>query len=345
MAKSSSFFGLRKGSTKTLTFQVLNGKQITKDRVYTTTNPKTTGQMSQRACFATVTSAYRALSEICDHSFESASGKVTNQSEFVKRNVEIMRTRQGSFNPYGWKHAVPNPLVISDGTLSLSGKFKQNEFPEPNSVTIDGVSRLFIAQSVEGWDSLFSLTNDEFAKCTWKQFADLTGMKAGDQLTVLQLMADFNESYDLNTLGSIYGGIIYSSTLHLCRVIIPTTSEGLAKPAFAAITDEVGNFRFANYDSSSESVDSCIIDREQKKMGLLCPLGTSPKEATVYGGALIRSDYQNGKWRRSPAVLASYDGHYVDSMAMEYVLPTWNPTSEMYLNAASTRSMPTVWKK
>lgn len=33
MAKSSTYFGLRRGSTKSLTFSVADGKQITKDRV------------------------------------------------------------------------------------------------------------------------------------------------------------------------------------------------------------------------------------------------------------------------------------------------------------------------
>ena len=57
MAKSPSFFGLRTGSTKTLTFQILNGKQITKDRVYNVRNPQTSSQMIQRVVFATVTKA------------------------------------------------------------------------------------------------------------------------------------------------------------------------------------------------------------------------------------------------------------------------------------------------
>ena len=34
MAKSKSFFGLRKGSTKSHTYSTLDGQQITKDRVY-----------------------------------------------------------------------------------------------------------------------------------------------------------------------------------------------------------------------------------------------------------------------------------------------------------------------
>lgn len=48
MAKSNSFFGLRRGSTKSLTFQILNGKQITKDRVTSVRNPKSNGQIMQR---------------------------------------------------------------------------------------------------------------------------------------------------------------------------------------------------------------------------------------------------------------------------------------------------------
>jgi outer membrane protein assembly factor BamA len=48
MAQSKSFFGLRRGSTKSLTFQVFEGKQVTKDRVYNVKNPQTDGQILQR---------------------------------------------------------------------------------------------------------------------------------------------------------------------------------------------------------------------------------------------------------------------------------------------------------
>lgn len=59
MAKSSSFFGLRRGSTKSLTFSVLNGKQITKDRVTSVRNPKSNGQIMQRMKMSAVNVIYR----------------------------------------------------------------------------------------------------------------------------------------------------------------------------------------------------------------------------------------------------------------------------------------------
>ena len=70
MAKSKSFFGLRTGSTKSLTFQVYRGQQITKDRVYRVSNPRTEGQMAQRALIPIVAAARSALKGLVDHSFE-----------------------------------------------------------------------------------------------------------------------------------------------------------------------------------------------------------------------------------------------------------------------------------
>lgn len=54
MAKSKGFFALRKGSTKSLTYSVLDGMQITKDRVYDVKNPRTESQMRQRMLMTTV---------------------------------------------------------------------------------------------------------------------------------------------------------------------------------------------------------------------------------------------------------------------------------------------------
>lgn len=63
MAQSKSFFGLRAGSTKSLTFSVYRGKQITKDRVYMVRNPKTTAQRLQRMKLAAASVLYRYFKE------------------------------------------------------------------------------------------------------------------------------------------------------------------------------------------------------------------------------------------------------------------------------------------
>ena len=71
MAKSKSFFGLRRGSTRSLTFSVLSGKQITKDRVSAVKNPKSEAQAMQRMRFALLSVNLAAYRPILERSVES----------------------------------------------------------------------------------------------------------------------------------------------------------------------------------------------------------------------------------------------------------------------------------
>ena len=92
MAKSKGFFGLRSGSTKNFTFSELNGQQITKERVYKVKNPRTLQQMRQRMVMATVSAAYSYLKEICDHSFEGFGVGSPCMSEFMRLNLDALKT-------------------------------------------------------------------------------------------------------------------------------------------------------------------------------------------------------------------------------------------------------------
>lgn len=115
MAKSRSFFGQRRGSTKSLTFQVVNGQQITKDRVSKVSNPKTQKQQYQRAIMATVMAAYSEMKEIMDHSFQGKKKGSENQREFMSRNLVAMRN---AFAQY----AVDNPLEANQEFFSVGPK-------------------------------------------------------------------------------------------------------------------------------------------------------------------------------------------------------------------------------
>lgn len=124
MAKSQSFFGLRRGSTKTLTFQVNNGKQITKDRVYEVKNPRTQAQMEQRMVMATASAAYAQMKQIVDHSFEGITYGQMNMSEFIRVNAKKLRDNLGAansvmcFNKYQDRNLVPGAYIMSSGSAS-----------------------------------------------------------------------------------------------------------------------------------------------------------------------------------------------------------------------------------
>lgn len=119
MAQSKSFFGLRKGSTKSLTFQVLNGKQITKDRVFNVKNPQTISQMNQRALMATTIRAYSSLKTICDHSFEDFEVGAKTMSEFIKLNLNRLKLFVPNINVTEYKSQVyvNNNYIVSRGTI------------------------------------------------------------------------------------------------------------------------------------------------------------------------------------------------------------------------------------
>lgn len=124
MAKSKGFFGLRSGSTKNFTFSELNGQQITKERVYKVKNPRTLQQMRQRMVMATASAAYSYLKEICDHSFEGFGVGSPCMSEFMRLNIDALKTKAQNdaavvaFNAYQDKNINPVPFIVAKGSLN-----------------------------------------------------------------------------------------------------------------------------------------------------------------------------------------------------------------------------------
>lgn len=122
MAQSKGFFGLRKGSTKSLTFSTLDGKQITKDRVYDVKNPRTENQMRQRMLMTTVGAAYKMLKSIANHSFEGYSSGMQCMRQFNSRNLNRFKqaaAAKGSvaFNEYKDGDINPLPFILASGSL------------------------------------------------------------------------------------------------------------------------------------------------------------------------------------------------------------------------------------
>lgn len=124
MAKSKSFFGLRRGSTKSLTFSVLNGQQVTKDRVYGGKNPRSLAQMIQRMCLATSSAAYAQMKQIVDHSFEGISYGANTMAEFIKVNTKLIKSNYElagddfAYNPYGDRGLKVGAYQMSKGTAT-----------------------------------------------------------------------------------------------------------------------------------------------------------------------------------------------------------------------------------
>lgn len=124
MAKSNSFFGLRSGSTKSLTFAVNDGMQITKDRVTQVKNPRSKAQMAQRCLLKTMSLAYAGMKSILDHSFEGIPYGARSMRHFQSINFNLIKAARFAtaktigYAKYG--DSTPNlgQYVIAQGSLS-----------------------------------------------------------------------------------------------------------------------------------------------------------------------------------------------------------------------------------
>ena len=125
MAKSSSFFGLRKGSTKAHTFSVYRGEQVTKDRVTDITNPQTSKQMERRVKMPLVAATRSALAGIVDHSFEGVEYGYKSKVEFSRRNLEYLNVL--SYGSKGIRTSGIANYLVSSGRITPLETINQGE--------------------------------------------------------------------------------------------------------------------------------------------------------------------------------------------------------------------------
>ena len=182
MAKSSSFFGLRKGSTKSLTFSVLDGQQVTKDRVINVKNPQTVAQAYQRYKLASLCNSWRMLSSICDHSFEGVAYGNKSRQKFMSLNlsgIDVVPVPKGlnialPYNLYISKGSLTNPLAKGAPAAPITG------LVEGQGVTEEWITAMLTAfpglqrgdqitmYQVAGKDESFTFENKEYPTTEFK---------------------------------------------------------------------------------------------------------------------------------------------------------------------------------
>ena len=247
MAHSKSFFGLRRGSTKTLTFSVYNGKQVTKDRVTDVKNPRSSAQMMQRAIMATALHGYSALKEICDHSFEGVTYGQRSMNYFVAENARMIRSAAPDVNLSTYKGiAVSNAYIIAKGSLpsiELMGK------PDESYFTLD--------QTFTGTFTFAQL------------MAAFGGSMIGDMVTFVALVD--NPGTDASVywlrLKLTEGNKTKSFTVSESKNIVASLSEGTD---FETNIDNFSANDFSiSYLSNENKIAIAVSNEEKQSMGVI----------------------------------------------------------------------------
>ena len=318
MAKSKSFFSLRTGSTKSLTFQVYRGQQITKDRVTRVSNPQSDAQMQQRLLIPMVAHCRNMLSGLLDHSFEGVPYGYKSLQHFSALNLRKGALSVLSYVPKGAIEPGVADYIISTGSLpeiscSDNGPLGAHQMYTPDNLNIPVM------------DTHAEMKKGDPIPSDWLEafLAANPLLRKGDQLTCLELVED--GSY---TVGD-YSGT--NKKFVISRLILD--------PANASFSD----FRFvevyamhALFSNGAMTICPFVTSaRAVLKNFIFTSLDIHNNDINQYSIAVILSRLVNNEWKRSLSRLCI---EWYDYSNLNEVLPTYvksGSASAKYLNQGS----------
>ena len=305
MAKSKSFFGLRTGSTKSLTFQVYRGQQITKDRVTRVANPRSTLQMEQRSKLPIVAAARSALKGLVDHSWEGVPYGEQSLRTFSSKNLSA-----GALKVYSYASPdAPSPGIaeyqVSQGSLrGFTANADQDnvEYSLPAKIG-EGPVVPAMPKGTKGSTVLYHLLS-YFAK------NKIDGLRAGEQLTFLALNVPYYKT--LRYVGGSDSGTydVPVTRFDVARLIMPDISQISDITTYHDDNDEF------ELDSAIEGTgDNTFVLRRKDGFVIIFDAGVDNFNfkcwfkpdgydgAITVASALIVSELVNNVWKRSASNL------------------------------------------
>lgn len=196
MAQSKSFFGLRRGSTKSLTFSTFNGKQVTKDRVTDVKNPRTEAQMINRMLNYTAMSAYSAMKEIVDHSFASKSYGLQSMRYFLSKNYSLLKYGTETLRYSSYKGGpVASLYLVSEGSLTKF-PFVCSTSTEDISFTVNGITMADLKKHTGlnngDYFTVVALSENASSRFTWIRVHIPTDGTDENEITLANLEIESN---------------------------------------------------------------------------------------------------------------------------------------------------------
>ena len=312
MAKSKSFFGLRTGSTKSLTFSVYRGQQVTKDRVYRVANPRTTLQMEQRSKLPLVAAARSALKGLVDHSWEGVPYGEQSLRTFSSKNLSAGALKVYSYSTPDVSSPGIAEFQVSQGslrgfTVETTSTDDAVHFTLPANIG-EGPVVPAMPKGTKGSTVLYHLMS-YFAENKIDVF------RAGMQLTFLSLNVPYYKV--LNYVGGSNSGTyeVPVTRFDVARLIMPNISQISDIDTYHDDNDE---FVLAS-EISGEGANEFNLQRKdgfvirffvvRQTLGFTCDF---KRDVDVNGisvaSALIVSELVNGVWKRSSSNLVVANG-------------------------------------
>ena len=327
MARSKSFFGLRTGSTKSLTFQVYRGQQITKDRVYRVSNPRTEAQMKQRAIIPIVAASRAALKGLVDHSFEGVNYGNDSLKKFSEINLRSGALLVESYAPNGYSNPGFANLTVSQGSLNDGGVLIGTD-DQHTAVTYAYMPKAetdLTFKAAKAGDK----ADDVLRSIAEWGATECEVVAPGRQLTFLTL--------SLVNYVRVGGNRAPLSAFNISRILFPSPETTPAQ-----LDDVNGAWKVqSNVTEGDVAVmltnGNTLVNIQWikgDKQLVISVLPTNHYHPTVCGGAVIRSAYASGVWKRSNAKIIVYIPEDEDKYTYEMWRSFYESTgvSAKYLN-------------
>lgn len=323
MAKSKSFFGLRTGSTKSLTFQVYRGQQITKDRVTRISNPRSEAQMNQRALIPVVAASRAALKGLVDHSFEGVAYGDQSLKMFSSLNLKAGALNVASYPPNGYSNPGFANLIVSRGTISVDFTIQHSGGPSILAMYPTSAE----AMTHKAYDAGAPAAGLLRELATWAAEAGgVSIFEPGTQLTFLTLIQD----------GSLAEPKVALSSFIIDRILFPG-----ANTLNTQLEDVNGPWKIK--DTVAQNANSFTLTNSQGDElymyldhGYISIQVTPGSNKMAIGMAVIVSKYVNNQWRRNNArIVLTSDPTPVYTYAQWRATYEKTGASAKYLNQGS----------
>ena len=307
MATGNIFQGTAKGKLGDVVLTRRNGKQVSRVRVRTISNPRSFTQILQRVVIATTGKAYSLFSPLADHSFQGKTTKFANMQRFQQLNTRLLTGRAND--------------AYNAGTLAQVGDYvaKNGQLPVVNNYVVSEGSAPSSKAQVSGLSTEHIILPSGANTPSYGSVIEANGLKQGDQLTFVTGIAD-----------KITGEL---KRIMFCRVILNANDGELE-------ADFLDGTAISNPNPRNEGTGSYNFTKSTQGQSIY----VTPKESTydtateeLAGGCVIVSRLENNTWYRSNTTFEAVAGTR-PLLSLQAAIDSWmNDTkSSKYLNQSQS---------
>lgn len=188
MARLRAYGTKARGSVGAVTYYVVNGQQIAREKATEVKNPKSSAQAAQRMKMAPAQKMFEALSGIVNHSWQGVKYRTASRQKFMS---EAMKQNGGPYVVKGTTTFVPGTYLIADGSLpEIKGKFYGG---------YEGFKTNLL------WDASTDISRADFVN---KIISSNPNFEQGDKLTFIAIIGIRTASAPTSPLSSTFYPVI-----------------------------------------------------------------------------------------------------------------------------------------